>query len=260
MIHLVDIGADPEVLINNTTYPIPAVSQTDGDISITLDKYQTEVNTVTDDEIQYIAYDKIRKVQEKHTKAVMSKKHSKDAHALAPAGNTVATPVMVTTGADDGGGRRKMLLKDILTHKRQYDNNKIPQANRVLVLCSDYYNDLLEDGLDKKVDMRQFSDDAGGLLTARLYGFKVYWYVDCPYFTEATLVKKAYGSVPVAGDYQASVSFYAPDMFKAKGLIKFYDEKPKPRTQQWEFNMRHNYIVLPRKARANGAIVSDAVA
>lgn len=258
VIHLVDIGADPEVLINNTTYPIPTASQTDADIAITLDKYQTEVTTVTDDELQYLAYDKIRIVQSKHVKAIMAKKHSKAAHALAPAGDTASTPVMVTTGADDGTGRKKILLKDILSHKKQYDAQKIPLQGRVLVLCSDHYNDLMEDAIDKKVDMKQFSDDNGGLLNGRLYGFKVYWYVDNPYYS-AALAKKAYGSVPVAGDYQASISFYAPDMFKATGGTTNYEEKPKPRTQQWEYNMKHHYIVLPRKQRAIGAIVSVAV-
>lgn len=258
VIHLTDVGADPEVLINNTTYPIPTAQQTDGDIAITLDKYQTEVTTVTDDELQYLAYDKIKLVQEKHVKAIMSKKHTKAAHALAPAGNTAATPVMVTTGADDGTGRKMLTLKDVLSHKKQYDTQKIPMQGRVLVLCSDHYNDLLQDALERKVEMKQFSDDNGGMLHSRLYGFKVYWYVDCPYYA-ANLTKKAYGSVPIATDYQASFSFYAPDMFKAQAGTKNYDDKPKPRTQQWEFNMKHHYIVLPRKSRGTGAIVSKAV-
>jgi hypothetical protein len=48
-------------------------------------------------------------------------------------------------------------------------------------------------------------------------------------------------------------------MFKANGSTTNYEDKPTPRTQQWEFNMKHNYIVLPRKQRAIGAIVSVAV-
>lgn len=41
VIHLVDIGADPEVLVNNTTYPLEIENLEDGDIAVTLDKYQT---------------------------------------------------------------------------------------------------------------------------------------------------------------------------------------------------------------------------
>ena len=42
IIHLVDVGVDPAVLINNTTYPIPITAIDDADIPISLDKYQTE--------------------------------------------------------------------------------------------------------------------------------------------------------------------------------------------------------------------------
>ncbi|MDD2984720.1 MAG: hypothetical protein PHQ74_15180, partial [Crocinitomicaceae bacterium] len=41
-IHLNDIGADPEVLINNTSYPIGYSTQTDADIPINLHKFQTK--------------------------------------------------------------------------------------------------------------------------------------------------------------------------------------------------------------------------
>jgi len=43
-IHLAEIGADPDVLINNNTYPIGSVTRDDDDVVIALDKYDT-VNT-----------------------------------------------------------------------------------------------------------------------------------------------------------------------------------------------------------------------
>ena len=51
VIHLVDIGADPEVLINNTTYPIGYSELEDGDIAFNLDKFTTVATKVTDDEL-----------------------------------------------------------------------------------------------------------------------------------------------------------------------------------------------------------------
>ena len=41
VVHLVDVGGDPDVLINNTTYPIAAQTLEDGDIALGLDKFQT---------------------------------------------------------------------------------------------------------------------------------------------------------------------------------------------------------------------------
>lgn len=259
VIHLVDVGADPEVLINNTTYPIGFAQQTDKDIPISLDSYKTKATKVTDDEIQYITYDKIKLVQEKHKNAIMRTKHNKALHALAPNTNTATTPIHTTTGTDDGTGRKKLTLKDILKLKRAFDNQKIPNDKRVLVLCSDHYNDLLEDALGKTAFSGQFSDEVGGLLNARLYGFKVYWYVDAPYVTVSSLTKKSFGAVPTTGDYQASVAFYAPDMFRASGMTKNYTDEPGTQQQAWFYNVRHNYIVLPRKERAIAAIVSATV-
>lgn len=248
------------MLINNTTYPIDVQSQTDTDITITLDKYQTKATQVTDDEIKYIAYDKIAKVTDKHSKATMRVKHNKAIHALAPATNTTATPVLTTTGADDGTGRKKMLLKDLLALKRKFDAQKIPLAGRVIVLCADHYNDLLEEAGDKPIFSNgSLADSEGGLLSARLYGFKVYWYVESPYFNPTTKVKLSFGAVPGATDRQASVAFYGPEMFRAVGSTKTYLDLPTTTTQKSLFNLRHYFIVLPKKQRAIGAIVSANV-
>ena len=56
VIHLVEVGVDPDVLINNTTYPIPLQALEDKDIAISLDKFQTKVTPVTDDELNAISY------------------------------------------------------------------------------------------------------------------------------------------------------------------------------------------------------------
>jgi hypothetical protein len=259
-IHLNDIGADPEVLINNTAYPIGTVTQVDGDISINLDKYQTKATVVTDDEIQYLSYDKQSKVTEKHTNAVMTTKYNKALHSLAPNSDTTTTPVIVTTGDDDGTGRNKMVIKDLLALKRKFDVQKIPLKGRVVVLCSDHYNDLLEEAGDKPVFSNgSLADSEGGLLSARLHGFKVYWYVDSPYFNPVTKTKLSFGSVPAVTDRQATVAFYAPDMFRANGSTTPYYDKPDTQTQAAMFNIRHYYITLPRKNRAIGAIVSSNV-
>lgn len=257
VIHLTEIGADPEVLINNTTYPIGYSDQTDGDIPVSLDKYQTKATRVTDDELEYIAYDKIAKVTEKHEKKVMQVKHNKALHALAPQTNTAATPVILTTGDDDGTGRKKMVIKDLLALKRKYDTQKIPLMGRVVVLCADHYNDLLEEAGDKPIFSNgSLADNQSGLLSARLHGFKVYWYVDSPYFNPTTKAKLSFGATPAATDRQATVAFFAPDMFRANGSTKVYTDPANTQTQEQAFNLRHYYIVLPKKQRAIGAIVS----
>ena len=81
VIHLVDVGADPDVLINNTTYPIPIQELPDGDIAITLDKFQTKVTPITDDELYALSYDKIASVKERHGNSISESKFDKAAPA-----------------------------------------------------------------------------------------------------------------------------------------------------------------------------------
>lgn len=145
VIHLVEVGVDPEVLVNNTTYPIPLQALSDKDIAIQLDKFQTKVTPITDDELYAISYDKMSRVKESHGNAINDAKFAKAAHALCAKQNTEKTPVLKTTGEKDPvTGRLKMTKTDLLSAKRQMDALKVPSQGRRLVLCSDHINDLLE--------------------------------------------------------------------------------------------------------------------
>lgn len=74
VIHFVDLGGDPEVLINNSTYPIPVQNITDADKTISLDKYQTKPTRITDDELYAISYDKIGSIIERHRESIDEKR------------------------------------------------------------------------------------------------------------------------------------------------------------------------------------------
>lgn len=145
VIHLVEVGVDPDVLVNNTTYLIPLQALDDADIAIQLDKFQTKVTPVTDDELYAISYDKMSRVKESHGNAINDSKFAKAAHAMCATQNGPKTPVVKTTGAaDTTTGRKKMTVNDVLTLKRKMDALGVPAQGRRLVLCSDHVNDLLE--------------------------------------------------------------------------------------------------------------------
>lgn len=257
VIHLVDIGADPSVITNNITYPIGVETQTDGDIAISLDTHVTKATKVTQEDVENIVYDKIRLVQEKHKHAIMVRKHDKAVHALAPVSNKTETPVLVTTGSDDGTGRKRLIMRDLITLKSAWDAQKIPLADRVLVLTAEHYNDLLIEALEAKKTTDHLSYDEAGMLKTMLFGFKVFMYISMPYFKLSTKAKLSFGATPVVGDVQASVAFVARDMFRASGLTKNYVDEPDTQTHSWMYNVRHNYVVLPKKERAIAAIISD---
>jgi len=257
IIHLIDVGGDPEVLINNTTYPLDVQDLPDGDIAITLNKFQTKPTRITDDELYAIRHDKMASVIERHRAVISEKKYDMALHALAPQTNSASTPVIGTTGTTVNN-RKQLIRDDIIKLKKLFDDAKVPVAGRVLVLCSDHVSDLLLQ--DQKFADQYYNYTTGKI--ANLYGFQVFEYVSCPYFNGSTLTKNAFGSVPGTGDYQASVAFYAPRMFKAEGDTKAYlsEARNNPTTQENLINFRHYFVALPQKQEAIGAIVSTYVA
>ena len=249
VIHLVDVGVDPDVLINNTTYPIELQNLTDTDKTISLDKFQSKVTPITDDELYALSYDKMTRVKESHGNAINDAKFTKAAHALCAASNTATTPVLVTTGARDADtGRLKMTVQDVINMKRAMDKLKVPSKNRRLVLCTDHVNDLLETSQAFK---EQYNINRADGTVGRLFGFDIYEFANNPLYTTAGN-KKNLGVAASTGEFQCSFAFYTPRMFKCTGSTKMYysEASQDPEYQRNKINFRHYFICMPKKADA----------
>lgn len=254
VIHLVDIGADPEVLINNTTYPIGYETLADGDISFNLDKFTTKATKVTDDELYAITYDKIAVVNKKHKNAILAKKFGKAIHALAPAGNTTDTPVLGTTGTVVNG-KKTSCVNDIIEFAAALSAARVPDdGNRILVLNTQHVTGILK---EVKNFYQDFANVGTGQIRSLFYGFKVYVYHVMPFYLASNNTKVSFSAVFNPATHNvASVAFYAPDMFRAEGATKMYYDQPDTQNQASAVNYRHYYLVSPKKARAIGALVT----
>lgn len=255
VIHLVEVGVDPDVLINNTTYPIPLQALDDKDIAIKLDKFQTKVTPITDDELYALSYDKMARVKESHGNSINDSKFAKAAHALCAQKNTATTPVLKTTGEKDPvTGRLKMTANDLLNLKRALDKLKVPAQGRRLVLCSDHANDLLE---VSQVFKEQYNINRNDGTVGRLYGFDIYEFGNNPLYTTAG-VKKDVGATAEAGEFQCSFAFYTQRVFKATGSTKMYysEAATDPEYQRNKINFRHYFICMPKKADAGAVMMS----
>ena len=252
VIHLVEAGINPDVLINNITYPIAIQELADGDKTINLDKFQTKATPVTDDELYSISYDKIALKKEQHGDAIAEKELDKAIHAFAPAENKTKTPVIAASGEFDEQ-RQRITREDIIALKNRFDKAKVPQAGRRLVLCADHVQDLL---LQDQSFANQYYNYQSGAIT-KMYGFDIYEYVNCPVFTTDGK-KKSFGAVAETGEYQASVAFYAPRMFKANAETTMYysEAKTDPQNQRNLVNFRHYFVAMPKTEEAIGAIYS----
>lgn len=249
-------GVEPDVLINNTTYPIPLQELDGTPFAITLDKYQTKVTPITDDELYALAYDKIKEVKLSHTNAIAKNRLKKAIHALAPADHAAAHPVIVTTGATTPDGLRKRLKwDDVVTLREKWVAAEFALEDLRLVLCPDHVNDLLLADTSFTKSYANFKD---GIITKQL-GFEIREYSKNPYYTVSTLTKQSFGAVPTGTERMASVVFNKGLARKAKGVMKVYYDKAEtnPRTQQNEINFRNYFICLPSVNQEIGAIVSD---
>lgn len=255
VIHLVDVGVDPDVIINNTTYPIPTQVLSDADIPIGLDKFQTKVTPITDDELYAISYDKMSRVKESHANSLTDAKFAKAAHSMCANENTAKTPVLQTTGERDADtGRLKLTTLDLIKLKKSLDKLKVPAQGRRLVLCSDHVNDLLE------VDQRfkeQYNINRNEGTVGRLFGFDIYEFANNPVYTAAGK-KKSVGAVAETGEFQCSFAFYTQRVFKATGSTKMYysESTTDPEYQQNKINFRHYFICMPKKTDAGAVMMS----
>ena len=226
VIHLVEVGVDPDVLINNKTYPIDVQALEDKDIAIKLDKFQTKATPITDDELYAISYDKTARVKEGHANSINDAKFTKAAHALCANKNTETTPVLKTTGEKD------------------------PATNRLRLTV----NDLL---LTSQAFREQYNIDRNSGKVGNLYGFEIYEYGNNPLYTTAG-VKKALGTTAEAGEFPCSFAFYKQRVFKATGSTKMYysESKNDPLNQRNLINFRHYFICMPKKEDAGVVMMS----
>lgn len=261
-IHMADIGADPEVLINNTTYPIPVITREDEDLVFGLDKFDTVNTAITDDELKGLPYDKSGSVISQHRETLEENTAAKAAHSLAPNVHTASTPLVLTTGVSNGEtNARKMLTpKDLARARKLLTKMKVPKKDRILVLSAEHEEDLLN--TDEKFALQYKNMTTGNILN--MYGFEIYseGYLPKYHDVAGVLTKKAFGSADDdVTDQVASIFFYAGRTMQFKGDAIMYNSlaqnDPEGRRSLIGFRLYH--MCLPQKQEGFGAFVSAKV-
>lgn len=254
IINLAEAGADPTVLINNTTYPIPVVERTDGNYAMELDRFDTENTAVKHADLVELSYDKLESVTRRHKVALRMAFMEKGAHAIAPDSDTAATPVIVTTGADHGDGYKAMQFKDIRTLKRKFDDAEVPSEGRVLILTARHAEDLDNEDADRYDRL---------LKNGMIYGFKVYYQAEkrMPHYDTVGGTKNPFGAVPAGTDQYASIAFHKDEVGRAVGTDEMYHQEAlkDPQNRQDTIGFSRRGLVIPLVGRAVAAIYAPAV-
>ena len=248
-------GTAPNVLINNSVYPIVSNRREDDYVTLSLNKYDTDNTIVTEDELYALPYEKVNDVQAQHRETLEDKTAAHAIYSISPVKDTPKTPILKTTGKDDGTGRNRLSTNDIINFKKALDKLSVPKKGRVLVLCSDHVADLLIE--DRKFSI-QYQNIQQGLISENYYGFKTYESLDIPQYDD-DFEKLPFESLNTGRS--ASVCFYAPNLAKATGTVTRYmrEASADPEYRQNTVGFRLWFICVAIKDEGLGAIVSDMV-
>lgn len=254
-------GADPQVLINNTVYPIAVNNHADDFIIVALNKYETENESVTDDELYALPYEKTSTTQVKHREVLEEATGAHSLFSIAVPKHSASTPVLETTGATVAG-RKRLTSVDLINYGKMLSDLKVPLQGRVIVLSTEHAADLMiEDSGRATAWGGDFQKGAAGVFHC---GFTLWVSVDSPRYlktadaSDSNTVKwmrQAYGAV---NGRQASVVFHKKNAVKATGDVKRYAiaASDNPRTRQNEIGFRLYAIAVGIKDEGFGAIVS----
>ncbi len=257
VINMTDVGVDPNVLINNTTYPIAVVTRTDTNLAITLDLFETENVLVRKPDNIERSYDQLESVLMGHRNVLRSKTGEKAAHAFAPTSDSTYTPVIKTTGVSLGSGKRlRLQVADVLALKERFDLVDIPLEDRFLILHPSHLSDLI---LEDKNAFKDITDMVEGL-PKRFAGFNILQFSRPATYNHATMVKKTFAAAAVpATDTFCSFAFHKDEVMKADGAVQLYQRVDDPLERGTIVGFDKRFIAVPIRNQAIGAIVSTLV-
>lgn len=270
IIHLVDVGADPQVFIDlviDADNPVPTSTRTDQDIPISLNRYDTENTRVSLIELRAISYDKMAVTLDLHMNAISDKAAKRAAFNLAANSDPY---IKTTTGNSDGRSvPKKRLTPDDIVMMGEitsitYDEGgpDWPEGETVGVLDPRHVADLQK--LDQHFDKQWKNAQTGELFPYN--GVKIMKFNNNARYTadgDGTFTRKAFGAAydPV-NDLHSSLFFLPQRAFAAAdpGPEMFYRLSANdPELRSNTIGFRHWNIVAKKKVDGFYQLVSDKV-
>lgn len=251
-INLAEVGANPSVLIDNTSYPIAVSSRTDVPKELALKTLDTTSTVIRNVEAMELVYDKMASVIYGHKQELLKTACKLAAWNWTPSSNSDLTPVLATSGAADGFGKKKLTFKDVLDLMTKFNLADFPADGRIFVLNPTHEAHLIEE------DLTLYK---AAIVSNTLFGFKLFRTSATPIFNISTGVKVAYGAAPAATDTISSFAYHKDEVMKAMGTIEMFAKYMDPDNKGDVINFQMRYCALPLRSTAISAIYSaDATA
>lgn len=243
-INLAEAGIDPDVLVNNTVYPVGGADASDAPLRMILNTYDTTSTTVRNAVALELVYDQRALYTGKHKKALLQQFGIDAAYAYAPASNAALNPVI-----DASADAVDVILDRIIDLQTAYNNADAPLEGRVLVLDPNHAAIIAKE--DKKL-YKAFESTPGSML----FGFKIYMFSRNPIYIKATGVKAAKGTAYVDGTHlKSSFAFLADEVMKAQGTFKLFSKLNDPGEKGDVFNFQMRGLVSSIRGKYGAAIL-----
>lgn len=242
-INLAEVGADPEVVKDNSVWPLTPTQRTDTGIEIPLATFDTVPTHVTNVEEMETNYNKCESVARQHVNALYTLASKSAAHNIAPSSHSAATPVLATTGNDRGDGNKALTYADLLRLRTAFNKQNYPMEGRILLLCPEHEEDLLAEDVDRYNRI---------MTTGQVAGFKVYTFNGNPQYSTAGS-KQAYGT---SNKQPSSVAFCKSEVMRAMGTIEGEPEKRWADYRGWLLGFQMRFVAMPFRSKGIAAIYS----
>jgi hypothetical protein len=230
VVHLPQAAANLGGERNRTSLPAAAAKRVDTDVTYNLIEYTTNPALLQNTEQAELSYDKMVSLLADQI-SWLDESITDDLLQIYSA--TGAAQIVRTTGADSAdnlstgatGTRKILTVADFKRAMIAMNKANVPKTDRVALLDSDMYGELLADPLLTSRDVAREADYVNGIV-ARLFGFDIMERSGMPVFTNAAPpVKKAVGAATATSDNKSSLFFQRNSVSAAIGQKEFFENK-----------------------------------
>lgn len=247
-LNLAEAGVDPNVLIDNATYPISTTSREDIPHELILHTFDTENTVVRNIEEKESSYDKMASVTGSHKNALIRKTSAFAAHAWAPQQNTATSPVLKTTGAKTKRGTRAFTFDDFLEMDRLFRSFEVDPESLTVVLSPAARADLMAE--DMKLYKQILSDK-------RLFSFLLFDTTVLPTYNRASGKKNAFGAAATDEDGMACLVYSSDYVCRAQGDLELFAKYKDPEQRGDVIGFQERFTACPITGKYVGAIYED---
>lgn len=242
-INLAEAGVAPDVLIDNTEFPVPTMSRTDTPLELPLHMFDTKNTVVRNVEEMETAYAKMESVVRQHRNTLQAKTAAYAANNWAPEEAKELTPVKTTTGSG------KISFEDILKMDAWFRSQDIDPATLVAVLNPYHLADL------QLEDMKLYK---AMLESNKLFGFSLYTFSQLPYYNQETGKKVAFGTAAAETDVQCSLFYSDQEVMRADGDIEVFAKYKDPGERGDVIGFQKRFTALPIRNKYQAVIYNKA--